>query len=71
MWESAAPLTLGSKDRAALDALVRSPKTPQKVVFRALVILGAAEGTSNNQLAQKSIFSSKDEPEAGREAIRR
>jgi transposase len=53
MWDSAAPLALTPKDRAALDALVRSPKTPQKVVFRALVILGAAEGTSNNQLAQK------------------
>ena len=53
MWDSATPLALTPKDRAALDALVRSPKTPQKVVFRALVILGAAEGTSNNRLAQK------------------
>lgn len=53
MWDSAAPLTLNSMDRAALNRLVRSPQTPQKVVFRAMIVLGAAEGTSNNQLAQE------------------
>lgn len=36
-----------------MEQLVRSPKTPQKVVFRAMIVLGASEGASNNQLAQR------------------
>jgi transposase len=53
MWDSAEPLAISPKQKAALEQLVRSPKTPQKVVFRAMIVLGAGEGTSNNQLAQQ------------------
>jgi transposase len=53
MWESVEPLTLTGKDRVALEDLVRGPRTPQKIVFRAMIVLEATQGTSNNQLAQK------------------
>jgi transposase len=53
MWDSAEPLAISSKQKSSLEQLVRSPKTPQKVVFRAMVVLGAGEGASNNQLARQ------------------
>jgi transposase len=53
MWNSAEPLAISPTQKAVLEQLVRSPKTSQKVVFRAMIVLGAGEGTSNNQLAQQ------------------
>jgi transposase len=52
MWEQAVVVELPAADRAALEALVRAGSTPQKVAARAAIILGAAAGQSNRQLAK-------------------
>jgi transposase len=52
MWEQAAVVELPAADRAALESLVRAGSTPQKVAARAAIILGAAGGQSNRQLAK-------------------
>ena len=46
MWKSAEALPLSAAQRADLDALVRSGKTPQRVVTRARIVLAAADGTA-------------------------
>jgi transposase len=53
MWDSAKPIAVNATDRNRLNQLVKSPKTPQKVAFRAMIVLGAGDGVSNNQLAQQ------------------
>ncbi len=53
MWHSAEPLAISPKQKSTLEQLVGGPKTPQKVVFRAMIVLGASEGASNIQLAQR------------------
>lgn len=53
MWEQASPVDVGKKDRDSLTKLVRARSTPQKVVLRAKIVLGAAEGLSNNALAKE------------------
>jgi len=52
MWEQAAVVALSTGDRAALESLMRAGSTPQKVASRAAIILGAADGRSNRQLAK-------------------
>ena len=52
MWKPATALKVGRKDREALVRLVRVRSTPQKVALRAKIVLGAAEGQSNNALAK-------------------
>ncbi len=53
MWEKADAVMLRRGDRSQLERLVRGPSTSQKVALRARIVLGAAEGQSNNQLAQQ------------------
>ena len=53
MWKSAPALALSSAQRAALEALVRSGKTPQRVVARAMIVLAAADGRPVNAIAQE------------------
>ena len=53
MWKAAAALVLQSSQRADLDALVRSGKTPQRVVGRAMIVLAAADGTPINAIARE------------------
>ena len=53
MWKPARPLPVSRTDRELLETLVRGGKTPQRVGLRARIILGAAEGRSNNGLAQE------------------
>jgi transposase len=53
MWKPADALSLSSSQRADLDALVRSGKTPQRVVARAMIVLAAAEGTPINAIAHE------------------
>ena len=53
MWKAADALVLTSSQRADLDALVRSGKTPQRVVARALIVLAAADGTPINAIARE------------------
>ena len=52
MWEPARALRVRPADREWLEALVQGGKTPQRVVLRARIVLGAAAGQSNNRLAK-------------------
>jgi transposase len=51
MWERAAALRVHKQDQMLLEDFLRCGSTPQKVAFRIRILLGAAEGLSNNQLA--------------------
>ena len=44
-------IVLRPQDRAELQRLLRAPSTPQALVFRARLVLAAAEGLSNKQIA--------------------
>ena len=44
---------LSDADRQALDALVRQHRTPQQVAVRARIILAAAAGQNNTQIARQ------------------
>ncbi len=46
-------MVLASGDRDLIEGLVRGRNTAQKVALRARIILGAAEGISNNRLAKQ------------------
>ena len=52
MWTSRAALVITPEHRQELARLVRSGKTEQRVALRARIVLGAADGTSNNALAK-------------------
>jgi len=51
MFTPASGLPLDENQRKRLQFLVRSGKTPQKIVLRARIILAAAEGKPNNAIA--------------------
>ena len=53
MWRPAKALSLSALRRADLEALVRSGKTLQRVVTRALIVLAAADGTPINAIARE------------------
>src|ERR1700756_2231793 len=53
MWASNAALAITPGARKELERLLRSGKTEQRVVLRARLVLGAAEGKSNNALARE------------------
>ncbi|MGH6869817.1 MAG: IS630 family transposase, partial [Methylocella sp.] len=53
MWTSSAALAVAPEDRLELELVVRSEKTPQRIAWRAQIVLGAAEGKSNNALAKE------------------
>src|SRR6187397_2892671 len=53
MWKPAAALALRPSQRVDLEALVRSGKTPQRVVTRALIVLAAADGKAIHAIAQE------------------
>jgi transposase len=57
MWKPAAALVLTASQRADLEALVRSGKTPQRVSARALIVLAAGEGRPINAIAQECAVS--------------
>jgi transposase-like protein len=52
MIPKAAEVRLTSEDRAVLEARVRAPTTEQRDVFRARIILLAAEGGSTRSIAR-------------------
>src|SRR5271169_6051264 len=52
MWESSAALAVTPEDRTELNRIVRSGKTEQRIALRARIVLGAADGESNNALAK-------------------
>jgi len=53
MWSHAHALSVRGQDRELLEGLVRGRKTPQRVVLRARIVLGAAEGRANHRLAKE------------------
>ena len=53
MWKPADALPLKPSQRADLEALVRSGKTPQRVAARAAIVLAAGDGTPINAIAQE------------------
>lgn len=53
MWTKADALPVLEVDQELLRHLLRSGSTPQKLALRARILLGAAEGTSNNQLSEE------------------
>ena len=52
MWTSRAALVITPENRQALERLVRLGKTEQRIALRARIVLGAADGQSNNALAK-------------------
>src|SRR5262249_60342880 len=52
MWKPARALRVKPTDLEWLEALVQGGETPQRVVLRAQIVLGAAAGQSNNGLAK-------------------
>src|SRR5260370_27052536 len=58
MFRIAPEIPLNPSDRTALERLLRSPHTPQGVANRARIVLAAAEGLSNQQIAERLHISS-------------
>jgi hypothetical protein len=54
MAQTAEQITISKGDRELMEALVRAGNTPQKVAFRINIVLGAAAGIPNAQLARDS-----------------
>ena len=53
MWKSAEPLRVTRPQRAQLKSWVASPTAQQRLVRRSLIVLGAADGVSNNAIAHE------------------
>lgn len=53
MWASSAALVVTLESRRDLERIVRSGKAEQRVALRARIVLGAADGKSNNALARE------------------
>ena len=47
------PLIVDPADREKLTLLARRPKTAQRVAIRSKIMLGAAEGLSNQEIARQ------------------
>lgn len=46
-------VTLRAEERRGLEALVRAHRTPQQVALRARIVLAAADGQNNTQIARQ------------------
>ena len=53
MWKPAQPLPISSEQTTMLQSWIRAHQTPQQLVTRCRIILKAAQGMSNNQIAQQ------------------
>ena len=53
MWKKAKPLSVNSEQSKILQSWVRAHNTPQSVARRCQIILKAAEGTCNSQIAKQ------------------
>lgn len=47
------PIELTTNEKTILQSIIRKAKSPQRDVFRARIILEAAQGTSNRAIAKK------------------
>src|SRR5918911_4913515 len=52
-WARARPVTLSARQRGVLEQLTRAAGTPQALATRARIVLAAADGASNRELAQR------------------
>jgi transposase len=52
MSQPAEPIKVSHQDRELMNEFVRSGNTPQKLIFRIAIVLGAADGVPNAQLAR-------------------
>jgi transposase len=48
-----APIQLSDPERQGLEKLIKAHKTRQQIVLRARIVLAAAEGKNNKQIAQE------------------
>ena len=46
------PIAITTEDRQKLELLARRPKTAQRTALRAKIVLQAAEGSSNREIAR-------------------
>jgi transposase len=53
MSSAASPIELGAADRELLERWVKAPSTPQGVAGRARIVLAAADGESNSEIARR------------------
>jgi transposase len=53
MWDPARPLSMDAGQKAQLEAWVRAPTTPQKIVLRSRICLLAHAGLGNRQIARQ------------------
>jgi transposase len=53
MWLAAAPLQVSSHDRRTLEAWVCAPATPRGIALRSNIVLRAADGVPNIQIADE------------------
>ena len=51
------PVTLSPDERTGLEALVRAHSAPQQIALRARVVLAAADGLNNAQIARQEVVS--------------
>ena len=47
------PVTLPARRRALLESLARRPSSPQQLARRAQIVLAAADGANNEQIARR------------------
>lgn len=53
MWDSAQPLAMAPEQKFQLEAWIKAPLTPQKIVLRSRICLLAHEGIGNRQIARQ------------------
>src|SRR6267154_3084201 len=53
MWDTCEALAITEEQREVLQTWIGARNSPQKVVFRARIVLAAAGGLSNNRIAQE------------------
>ena len=53
MWSVAESLPVSADQRRTLEAWIQARNTPQKIVLRSRIILGAASGQANRRIAQE------------------
>jgi DNA-binding NarL/FixJ family response regulator len=53
MWDSCEALKITDEQREVLATWIAARNSPQKVVFRSRIVLAAAKGLSNRQIAKE------------------
>src|ERR1051325_9520313 len=53
MWDTCEALAITKEQREVLETWIAARNSPQKVVFRSRIVLAAARGISNRQIARE------------------